>query len=98
MSRKIISLQQLFQTFAALPVDKTTHLTSQAPPILTDDQSEGSVRSGVCTSTLIKSLMLSAVSLDDVVINSWIRATRYSDSFPRGSVKSHGAGAVPYRH
>ena len=42
---KIQQLKQLFQTFAAPPVDETKHLTSQFQTVFTDEVSEGQNRS-----------------------------------------------------
>ena len=54
-------LKQSFQTFAALSVGETTQQTSQ----------------GVIAKDSFKSLILSAMSLDDAVIDPWMQATRY---------------------
>ena len=50
-------LKPSFQTFAALPADETRHLTSQTHPVLQDDLSDGSDRSGVIAKELFKSLI-----------------------------------------
>ena len=102
-------LKQSFQTFAALPGDETEHLTSQSQAVLTPVLSEGSVGSGVIAKALFKSLILSAVSLGDAVIDPWMEATRhgrvdaaevccYADSLLSGAVASIGGRAVQYSH
>ena len=70
--------QQLkqFQTFAALSVDETRQQTSQTQTDVQDELSVGSDRSGVIAKQLFKSLILSAVSLEDAVIDHWLQATR----------------------
>ena len=45
LAMQIQQLKQLFQTFAAPPVDETKHLTSQFQTVLTDELSEGYNRS-----------------------------------------------------
>ena len=70
-------LKQSFQTFAALPVDETTQQTSQIQIAVQDELSVGSERRGVIATDLFKSLLLSAVSLDDAVVDPWMKATRY---------------------
>ena len=70
-------LKQSFQTFAALPVDETTQQTSQIQTAVHDELSVGSERPGVIAKDLFKSLILSAVSLDDAVVDPWMKATRY---------------------
>ena len=60
-------LKQPFQTFAALPVDETTQQTSQIQTSVQDELSVDSDRAGVISKDLFKSLILSAVSLDDAV-------------------------------
>ena len=70
-------LKQSFQTFAALPVDETTQQTSQIQTVVRNELSVGSDRSGVIAKDSFKSLILSAVSLDDAVIDPWMQATRY---------------------
>ena len=42
-----------------------------------DELSAGSERSGVIAKDLFESLILSAVSLDDAVVDPWMKATRY---------------------
>ena len=59
--------KQSLQTFAALPIDETRQLTSQTQTGLQDGLSVGSDRSGVIAKDLFKSLILSAVSLDDAL-------------------------------
>ena len=76
---------QSLQTFAALPVDETTQQASQTQTAVQTELSVGSDRSGVIAKDLFKSLILSAVSLDDAVIDPWMQATRYGASrFCRG--------------
>ena len=58
-------LKQSFQTFTALPVDDTTQQTSQTRTAVQDELSVGLERPGVIAKDLFKSLILSAVSLDD---------------------------------
>ena len=69
--------------------------------------SDGSDRSGVIAKEVLKSLILSAVSLDDAVIDPWMQVTRYgrvhfaeicciSDSLLSGAVTSLGGRAVQY--
>ena len=104
-------LTQSFQTFAALPVDETTQQTSQIRTAVQNEVSVGSDRSRVIAEDLFKSLILSAVSLDDAVIsiNPLMQATRYgrvdfaeacctSDSWLSGAVTSIGGRAVQYSH
>ena len=108
-----VTPNQKFQTFAALPADETRQLTSQTQTVLqdelSDEVSDGSDRSGVIAKELFKSLLLSAVSLDDGVIDPWMQATRYgrvdfaeicfsSDSLLNGRVTSLGGRAVQYSH
>ena len=69
-------LKQTFKTFAALPADETRHFTSQIHQALQDELPDGSDRSGVIAKELFKSLFLSAVSLEDAVIDPWMQATR----------------------
>ena len=99
----------LFQTFAALPVDETTQQTSQIQTAVQDELSVGSERPGVIAKDLFKSLILSAVILDDAVVDPWMKATRYgrvdfpeicctSDSLLSGAVTSLGRRAVQYSH
>ena len=94
-------LKQSFQTFAALPVDETTQQTSQTHTAVQDELSIGSERPEVIAKDVFKSLILSAVSLDDAVVDRWMKATRYgrvdfaevcctSDSLLSGAVKSLG--------
>ena len=103
-------LELSFQTFAALPVDETTQQTSQIQTAVQDELSVGSERPGVIPKDLFKSLILSPVSLDDAVVDPWMKATRYgrvdfaevcctSDSLPSGSVTSLGgmASSSPQR-
>ena len=74
-----------------------------------DELSVGSERPGVIAKDLFKSVILSAVSLDDVVVDPWMKATRYgrvdfaevcctSDSLLSGAVTSLGGCAVRYSH
>ena len=62
-------LKQSFPTFAALPVDETTQQTSQIQTAVQHELSVGSERAGVIAKDLFKSLNLSAVSLDDAVVD-----------------------------
>ena len=101
-------LKQSFQTFATLPVDETRQLTSHTHQVSKDEEmSVGSDRPGVIAKDLLKSLILSAVSLDDAVVDPWMKATRYgpvdfaevcctSDSLLSGAVTSIGGRAVQY--
>ena len=93
-------LKQSFQTFAAQPVDETTQPTTQIQTAVQNELSVGSDRSGVISKGIVKSLILSAVSLDDAVIDPWMQATRYgridfaevcctSGSLLSGAVTSH---------
>ena len=102
-------LKQSFQTFAALSVDETTQQTSQSQTAVQDELSVGSERPGVISKDKFKSLILSAVSLDDAVVDLWMKATRYgrvdfaevcctSDSLLSGAVTSHGGRAVQKSH
>ena len=102
-------LKQSFQTFAALPVDESTQQASQIQPAVQDELSVGSERPGVIAKDLFKSLILSAVSLDDAVVDPWMKATRHgrvdfaevcctSDSLPSGAVTLLGGCAVQYSH
>ena len=102
-------LKQSFQTFAALPVDETTQQTSQIETAGHDVLSIGSERPGVIAKDLFKSLIFSDVSLDDAVVDPWMKATRYgrvdfaevcctSDSLLSGAVTSLGGHAVQYSH
>ena len=102
-------LKQSFQTFAALPVDETTQQTSQIQTAVQDELSVGSARSGVIAKDLLKSLILASVSLDDAVVDPWMKATRYgrvdfaevcctSDNLLSGAVTSLGGRAVQYSH
>ena len=70
-------LKQSFQTFAALPVDETTQQTSQIQTAVQGELSVGSDRPGVIAKDFFKCLILSAVSLDDAVVDPWMKATRY---------------------
>ena len=92
--------KQSFRTFVAPPADETRQLTSQTQTVLQDELSEGSDRSGVIATELFKSLISSAVSLDDAVIDPWMQATRYgrSDSWLSGAVTSVGGRAAQYSH
>ena len=69
--------KQSFQTFSALPVDETTKRTSQIQTAVQDELSVGSERPGVIAKDSFKSLILSAVSLDDAVVDPWMKATRH---------------------
>ena len=100
-------LKQSFQTFAALPVDETTQQTSKIQTAVQDDLSVGSEHPGVIAKDSFKSLILPAVSLDDAVVDPWMRATRYgrvdfsevccaSDSLLSGGVTSIGGCAEQY--
>ena len=100
-------LRQSFHTFAAASADETRQITSQTPTVLQDELSDGSDRSGVIAKEVLKSLILSAVSLDDAVIDPWMQVTRYgrvhfaetcciSDSLLSGAVTSLGGRAVQY--
>ena len=102
-------LKQSFQTFAALPVDETTQQTSQIQTTVQYELSVGSDHSGVIAKDLLKSLILASVSLDDAVVDPWMKATRYgrvdfaevcctSDSLLSGAVTSLGGRAVQYSH
>ena len=74
-----------------------------------DELSVGSERPGMIAKDLFKSVILSAVSLDDAVVDPWMKATRYgrvdfaevcctSDSLLSGAVTSLGGRAVQYSH
>ena len=102
-------LKQSFQTFAALPFDETTPQTSQIQTAVQDELSVGSERPGVIAKDFFKSLIVSAVSLGDAVVDPWTKATRYgrvdfaevcctSDSLLSGAVTSLGGRAVQYSH
>ena len=76
---------------------------------MNDELSVGSDRSGVTAKELFKSLILTAVSLDDAVIDPWMQATRYgrvdfaevcctSHSLMSGAVTSLGGRAVQYSY
>ena len=102
-------LKQSFPTFVAIPFDETRQLTSQTQRALQDELSVGSDRSGVIAKEMHKSLILSAVSLDDAGIDPWMQATRYgrvdfaqvcctSDRLLSGAVSSIGGRAVQYSH
>ena len=102
-------LKPSFQTFAALPVDETTQQTSHIETAVHDLLSIGLERPGVIVKDSFKSLMLSDVSLDDAVVDPWMKATRYgrvdfaevcctSDSLLSGAVTSLGGHAVQYSH
>ena len=68
-------MKQSFQTFPALAVDETRRQTSQTRTVVQDKLSVGSDRSGVIAKELLKSLISSAVSLDDAVIDPQMQAT-----------------------
>ena len=96
-------------TFLALPVDETTQQTSQIQTAVQTELSVGSDRSGVTAKDLFKYLILSAVSLDDAVIDPWMQATRHgrvdfaevcctSDCLLSGAVTSVGGRAVQYSY
>ena len=98
-------LKHSFQTFAAQPVDETTQRTSQIQTAVQNELSVGSDRSGVIAKDLFRSLILSAVSVDDAVIDPWMQATRHgrvdfsevcctSVSLLSGAVTSIGGCAV----
>ena len=70
-------LMQPFQTLAALPVDVTSQQTPQSQTAVHGEISVGSDRPGAIAKELFKSLISSAVSLDDAVIDPWMQATRY---------------------
>ena len=102
-------LKQSFQGFAALPVDETTQQTSQTQTAVHDELSVGSERPGVIAKDVFKSLIFPDVSLDDAVVDPWMKATRYgrvdfaevcctSDSLWSGAVTSLGGHAVQYSH
>ena len=102
-------LKQSFITFAALPVDETTQQTSQIQTAVQDELSVGSKRPRVIVKDLLKSLILSAVSFDDAVVDPWMKATRYgpvdfaevrctSDSLLSGAVTSLGERVVQHSH
>ena len=74
-----------------------------------NELSVGSERPGMIAKDLFKSLILSAVSLDDAVVDPWMKATRYgpidfaevcctSDGLLSGPVTSLGGHAVQYSH
>ena len=84
-------------------------MTSQTHPVVHDELSVGSDRSRVIAKELFKSLILSAVSFDNTVIDPWMQATRYgrvdfaevcctSDSLLSGAVTSISGRAVQYSH
>ena len=102
-------LKQSFQTFAALPVDKTSQPTTQSRTVVQDELSVDSDRPGVIVKDLFRSLILLAVSVDDAVIDPWMQATRYgrvgfakvcgtSNSLLSGAVTAIGGCAVQYSH
>ena len=102
-------LKQSFQTFAALPVDETTQQPSQIQTAVQDELSIGSERPGAIAKDLSKSLNLLAVSLDDAVVDPWMKASRCgrvdfaetcctSDILLSGAVTSIGGCAVQYSH
>ena len=89
--------KQSFQTFGALPVDETTQQISQIQTAVQDELSVGSDRPGVITKELFESLILSAVSLDDAVVDPWMNATQYGRvdfAEPRCTSDSLLSGAV----
>ena len=90
-------LKLSFQTFAALPVDEATQQTSQIQTAVQDELSVGSERPGVIAKDLFKSLILSAVSLDDAVFD-FAEVCCASDSLLSGAVTSHGGHAVQHSH
>ena len=74
-----------------------------------DELSVGSERPRAIAKDLFKSLIFSAVSLDDAVVDPWMKATRYgrvdfaevccsSDSLLSGAVTSLVGHAVQYSH
>ena len=98
-------LDQSFQTFAALPVDETIQSISQIETAVQNELSVSLERSGVIAKCLFEPIILSAVSLDDAVIDPWMQATRYgrvdfaevcctSDSLLSGAVTSIGERTV----
>ena len=102
-------LKQSFQTFAALPVDETSQQTSQSQTAVQNELSVGSDRPGVIANDLVTSLIFSAVSLDDAVIDPWMQATRYgrvdvaeicctSDRLLSGAVTASGGCGAQYSH
>ena len=102
-------LKQSFRTFAAPTTDETTQQTPHILTAVQDELSFGSDRPGVIAKDLFKLLILSAVSLDDAVVDPWMKATRYgrvdfaevcctSDSLLSGPVTSIGGLAVQYSH
>ena len=102
-------LKQSFQTFTARPADETRQLTSQTQTVLKDELSDGSNRSGVTATKLFKSQIVSAVSLDDAVIDPWMQAARHgridfaevccaSGSLLSGAVTLQGGHVVQYNH
>ena len=70
-------LKQSFQTFAAPPVDETTQQTSQTRTAVQNELSVGPDRSRAIVKVFFKSLILTAVSRDDSVVDPWMQATRY---------------------
>ena len=102
-------LKQSFQTFAAPPVDETTQQTSQTRTAVQNELSVGPDRSRAIVKVFFKSLILTAVSRDDSVVDPWMQATRYgrvdfaqvcctSDSLLSGAVTSLGGRAVQHSH
>ena len=102
-------LKQSFQTFAALLVDETSQQISQSRTAVQDELSVGKDRPGLIAKDLFRSLILSAVSLDDAVIDPWMQATRCvgvdfakvcctSDSLLSGAVTAIGGCAVQCSH
>ena len=82
---------------------------SQIESVVQNELSVGSQRSGVIAKELFKSLILSAVSLDDTVVDPWMQATRHgrvdfadvrctSDSLLSGAVTSIGGRAAQHSH
>ena len=70
-------LDQSFQTLAALLVDVTSQQTPQSQTAVHGEISVDSDRLGAIAKELFKSLISSAVSLDDAVIDPWMQATRH---------------------
>ena len=81
-------LTQSFQTVAAPPVDETTQQTSQTQTAVQDELSIGSERPGVTAKDLFKSLIWSAVSLDDAVVKAILEQMWGSTSLSRGGLFS----------
>ena len=85
-------LKQSFQTFAALPVDKTTQQTSQIQTAVQHELSVGSERPGVIAKDLFKSVAThyGRVDFADVCCTS--------DCLLTGAVTSLGGHAVQHSH